>query len=88
MTKLERYVARANIFKKLLNKPEYNVDTLTETQAQELYSMLDSDLSPENLCMDGEIPQSQVKIRFSLFNGALKELFALGKAKNFKIICL
>lgn len=41
------------------------------------YGNLESDLSPENLCCDGELPMAEVRKRSRLFNAAKDELEAL-----------
>jgi hypothetical protein len=39
--------------------------------------MIDSDLSPENLTCDGEMPRSQVQARYRALTAAAKELVKL-----------
>ena len=60
------------------HRSPFDVANLTEEQAQEIFAMLDGDLSPENLHCDGEITAAQARRRAVQFVGAGRELIALG----------
>ena len=49
----------------------------TAAGRQRVASMIDSDLSPENLTCDGEMPRSQVQARYRALTAAAKELVKL-----------
>jgi len=44
---------------------------------QKIANALDSDLSPENLTCDGELPRAQVNARYRLLTSAARELIAV-----------
>lgn len=46
---------------------------MTKTQKQK-FEMLSNRLSPENLCCDGEISRTQVKVRYRLIKKEWREL--------------
>lgn len=50
---------------------------------QRIAEMIDSDLSPENLTCDGELPRSQVQARFRQLNAAATELRSLDPTVKF-----
>ena len=50
---------------------------------QRIADMIDSDLSPENLTCDGELPRSQVQARFRQLNAAAQELRSLDPTVKF-----
>ena len=49
----------------------------------EVAGMIDSDLSPENLSCDGELPRSQVQARYRALTSAAKELQKLDPSVKF-----
>ena len=77
-TKLEQYLVRINAWAKFTKSPIFNANALTEEQAKQLFFKIEGDLSPENLCGDGELSKSVVKAKLSLLNGAKKELIKKG----------
>jgi hypothetical protein len=50
---------------------------------QRIAEMIDSDLSPENLTCDGELPRSQVQARFRQLTAAATELRSLDPTVKF-----
>ena len=50
---------------------------------QRIAEMIDSDLSPENLTCDGELPRSQVNARYRELTGAAEELRRLDPTVKF-----
>lgn len=77
-TKLEQYLVHINAIMRCLKKPPFDVNKLTVEQANQLFYKIAGDLSPENLCGDGELSKSEVKRKLALLNGAKKELIAKG----------
>lgn len=75
MSHLTKYLDRVNFWRVNIDKAApYTVSTLTEADAQVLVDNLQGELSPENLCCDGEISRSEVNARFRMFTGAMREL--------------
>ena len=68
------------MFKLFGDKTKYPINpmVLTDAEATQLYRVVDSHLSPENLTCDGEAPLAQVRKRTKLLMGAVNELKALG----------
>jgi hypothetical protein len=50
---------------------------------QRIAEMIDSDLSPENLTCDGELPRSQVQARYRQLTAAATELCRLDPTVKF-----
>lgn len=81
MRNLTAYMEQKNKWQKLFKGPQYEIQTARGRQV--VAACLDSDLSPENLTCDGELPRSQVQARYRQLTAAAKELIALdpGTAK-------
>jgi len=81
MRNLTAYIDQKNKWQKLFKGPQYEIQTARGRQV--VAACLDSDLSPENLTCDGELPRSQVQARYRQLTAAAKELIALdpGTAK-------
>ena len=76
---LRQYTASKNSLRALFKKSPFPAPTeLTTSDADEIFRSLGGDLSPENLCCDGELPRAQVVRRKRLYDGAVAELRALG----------
>ena len=78
LTQLNAYLKNKNEWRKLMNKPALSLDSAAD-RAQ-LASMLDSDLSPENLHCDGEISRHEADRRSVFFTASAKALVALDPA--------
>jgi hypothetical protein len=78
MKNLQSYVEQKNFYRKLFNKPLYNITALTPGQAQELHDDLDNDLSPENLTCDGEVRGAALQRKSRMLHGAQAELIKMG----------
>ncbi len=78
MRNLKNYVESINRFAKLFGDAEIDVDNIDEEAAQRLFQKIDCDLSPENLCCDGELPMAQVRRKAKMLRGAITELQAMG----------
>jgi hypothetical protein len=80
---LKQYIAQQNRFASLWGQtaneiyPE-NPALLNSEQKTRIASRLASDLSPENLCCDGELRGAQLRAKTKLLNDAKKELAGMG----------
>jgi len=70
MTHLERRLIYAQIFNKDARLPE------TEAELQDWFENLRCELSPENLCCDGEASASQIRNKLKEINACWAELEA------------
>jgi len=59
---LEAYVAQKNTWTRIFKGPQLSL--LNAQDRQRIADMIDSDLSPENLSCDGELPRAEVNRRF------------------------
>lgn len=71
---LQSEIDSMNWWAKLQNKPEMDINSLSDEDAQNLYQHIDSGLSPENLCCDGEISRSAANAKYRSYMSAVKEL--------------
>lgn len=81
MSALKNYVDRKNIFNKMFNRSMLDLNSATDRQR--IAEMIDSDLSPENLTCDGELPRSEVMRRHRELSRAAKELKTLDPTIRF-----
>jgi len=65
----------ASLFRGQRTEPVYEVTTAAGRKR--VADMIDSDLSPENLSCDGELPRSQVNARYRALTAAAKDLVKL-----------
>ena len=75
MKELKEYVARKNKWNAIFMGDQYTLESAADRQR--IADMLDSDLSPENLTCDGELPRAQVISRKKFLDAAAKQLQAL-----------
>lgn len=73
MKALKNYIESKNAFRRIFGQAEIKFP-VTATEINELYDMLECDLSPENLHCDGEISRSAAAKKARAFNAALKDL--------------
>jgi hypothetical protein len=86
MTKnLTAYVAQKNAMALIFGEAKIEFP-LTQWTATKLVSALYSDLSPENLCCDGELRGPMLAAKSKMLNGALKELQTYAKANGLSIL--
>lgn len=78
MRNLRKYVNGMNRFAALFGDKEINLAHLNNNMAKNLFDKLECDLSPENLCCDGELPAAQVRTKARMLHGAVRELIELG----------
>jgi hypothetical protein len=81
MSALQSYIDQKNKWNKLFKGPQYEIQTAKGRQV--VAACLDSDLSPENLTCDGELPRSQVQAKHRALSQAAKELQKLDPTVKF-----
>ena len=72
---LTAYVDQKNRWNAIFRGEQF--ETKTAKGRQRIANMLDSDLSPENLTCDGELPRAEVARRYKALTAASKELMQL-----------
>jgi hypothetical protein len=75
MKALQAYIDQKNKWNAIFNGPQFEVKTAAGRQR--LAQSIDSELSPENLTCDGELPRSQVQARYRALTAAAKDLIKL-----------
>jgi hypothetical protein len=75
MKNLTAYVKQKNEWTAIFNG--YPMDIKTVEGRRRIAQSIDSELSPENLTCDGELPRSQVQARYRQLTAAAKELIKL-----------
>jgi hypothetical protein len=75
MSALTQYLDRKNSFAKIFGQKELSLQNASDRKR--IAESIDSDLSPENLTCDGELPRSQVQARYKQLTTAAKELIKL-----------
>jgi len=81
MSALQKYIDQKNKWNKLFKGKQYEIQTANGRQ--EVANCLDSDLSPENLCCDGELSRSQVLTKHRALIAVVKELQKLDPSVKF-----
>lgn len=77
MKNLTAFVAQQNLYAKMFGGKQLDVGNLSADDRAKLADALDSALSPENLCCDGELRGRALQQKSCMLNGALRELRAL-----------
>ena len=75
MSALTTYLDRKNAFATLFGGKELSLQTAADRKR--IAESIDSDLSPENLTCDGELPRSLVQARYKELTNAARELIKL-----------
>jgi hypothetical protein len=75
MKELKAYVEQKNKWNAIFKGKQYEI--ATAKGRQEVANMIDSDLSPENLTCDGELPRSQVQAKYRQLNKAAEQLISI-----------
>jgi hypothetical protein len=83
MKDLIRYVEQKNTWYELFNKKPNYLDLDKPADRQRIANIIDSELSPENLTCDGELPVAQVRQRRSYLVQVAKELQKFDPAVKF-----
>ena len=81
MSALTAYLDRKNSFAKIFGQKELSLQVAADRQR--IADSIDSDLSPENLSCDGELPRGQVQARFKQLTAAAAELKRLDPSVKF-----
>ena len=81
MKELKEYVNQKNSWNAIFNKKGLSLTSAEDRQR--IASMLDSDLSPENLTCDGELPRGTVIARHKQLTKVAKQLLALDPTVKF-----
>lgn len=81
MRSLRAYVDQKNRWNAIFNGRQLDVDNPADRQR--IADMIDSDLSPENLCCDGELPRSQVQAKYRQLQAAARDLLKLDPSVKF-----
>ena len=84
MIMLENFVISQNAWNAIFGKPERDFP-LTQEAVNELAREIDSQLSPENLCMDGEAPVSHILNKRKYLNQVAAELEQYAQHAGFDI---
>jgi len=80
VTKLTALVDKENAFASAFNRPQLSLQNAQDRQR--IAGIIDSQLSPENLTCDGELPRAEVARRYRFLMAAAKELLALDPTVN------
>ena len=75
MQALNDYVAQKNYWNSLFNSAPLDLNNAQDRKT--IAQSIDSELSPENLTCDGELPASQVRARYKQLNTVAKQLVKL-----------
>ena len=81
MSALTAYLDRKNSFAKIFGQKELSLQVAADRQR--IADSIDSDLSPENLTCDGELPRGQVQARYKQLTAAATELKRLDPSVKF-----
>lgn len=77
MQALKAYVDQKNKWYALFNKQPNYLDLNKPADRQRIANMIDSELSPENLTCDGELPRSQVQAKYRELTKVAEQLIKL-----------
>ena len=78
---IESYVERKNAWQKIFKGRQYSLLSAVDRQA--LTSMLDADLSPENLTCDGELSGAAVRAKQKFLFRCAEELISIDPSVTF-----
>jgi len=78
---IEAYVEQKNSWGKFFKQEPLSLLRAEDRQA--IASSIDSDLSPENLTCDGELPRSQIQARYRMLTRAAQELQSIDPTVTF-----
>ena len=79
MKNLTAFVSQQNLYASVFGGKQLDVTRLSADDRVRLRDALDSALSPENLCCDGELRGRALQQKSRMLNGAMRELQALEK---------
>ena len=78
---LEAYVAQKNQWTRIFKGRELSL--LNANDRQRIADMIDSDMSPENLTCDGELPRSVVRDKVRRLTRCAEELLSIDPSVTF-----
>ena len=78
MKALRKYINLRNDWQKIFGGEEIDVSKLDNAMAQRIFSILDGELSPENLHCDGEITPAAARRKAKVFRAAGNDLLVAG----------
>ena len=81
MKQLNAYIAKKNQWNAIFKSTQYCLDT--HADRQRVADCIDSDLSPENLTCDGELPRSVVQAKYRELTTAASQLKKLDPTVKF-----
>ena len=72
---LKQYINEKNVWRVLRGKEKaFDINNLSAKDKKVLGDMIEGDLSPENLCCDGEAPMAYIRKRSAMLHQARAEL--------------
>jgi hypothetical protein len=78
---LEAYVAQKNTWAKIWKRPELSL--LNAKDRQTIANSIDSEMSPENLTCDGELPPAVVRDKMRRLTRCAEELLSIDPTVSF-----
>ena len=78
---LEQYVANKNKWRAIFNQPALSLLNAKDRQA--IADGIDSEMSPENLTCDGELPRSVVQMKVRNLSRCAEELLSIDPSVSF-----
>ena len=78
---LEQYVANKNKWRAIFNQPALSLLNAKDRQA--IADGIDSEMSPENLTCDGELPRSVVQMKVRNLTRCAEELLTIDPTVSF-----
>ena len=81
MSALQKYLDRKNAYGTIFGAKALTLNNAADRQR--IANSIDSDLSPENLTCDGELPRSIVQARYNELTRAARELQKLDPSVKF-----
>jgi len=78
---IEQYVEQKNKWRAVFNQKPLSL--LNKQDRQAIANSIDSELSPENLTCDGELPRSVVQLKMRNLTRAAEELLSIDPSVTF-----
>lgn len=78
------FIDKQNVMARLFKTKEYRPGNLTAEDRKELLQVVETQLSPENLCCDGELRGAALKAKSDMLNGAKEALIALENGSTYQ----
>ena len=80
---LKAYVDQRNSWNSVFNRNYKKLCLTSAEDRQKIANIIDSELSPENLTCDGELPRNVVDARYKQLTKVAKQLLALDPTVKF-----